>query len=329
MLATMPRKLSGSLSLALLLACNGGGAASTGDDPTGEGPTSGTVSTGADPATGGGSTQVTSDSPTGEVSSGGATGEPGCEDADSDGFGAGCAGGDDCDDGVATCTQDCSDADGNGVPECAEAPGTGVMLFTGANGGGPPTDLYVDSLASLYTKAGFVTETTDSFPADFVKTTGTMLLLNPLDPLPEKVLLGARALLLRGGRVVLIMEHCKGGCYGNAAGDNAFLEALGSSLRLSGEGGAPLSETPLTLAAAPPTQGLTTVMAYYSGSVMVGDGLALGAMDGGAGDVVLGYETLYNGDIVVAADSSIFGYMLDQADNSAFVVGLAGPLLGG
>jgi hypothetical protein len=70
-------------------------------------------------------------------------------------------------------------------------------------------------------------------------------------------------------------------------------------------------------------------MAYYSGSVMVGDGLALGAMDGGAGDVVLGYETLYNGDIVVAADSSIFGYMLDQADNSAFVVGLAGPLLGG
>ncbi len=330
----MHRKLHGPLALALLLACNGGGAGSTGDDPTtGGGPATGTVGTGDDPSTGGGSTQVTSDSPTGEGSSSSSsssvTGEPGCEDADKDGFGAGCAGGDDCDDGVATCTQDCSDLDGNDVPECAEAPGTGVMLFTGANGGGPPTDLYVDSLAALYTKAGFATETTNSFPADFVTTTGTMLLLNPLDPLPDKVLEGARALLLRGGRVVLIMEHCKGGCYGNAEGDNAFLEALGSSLRLSGEGGAPLSDTPLTLAAAPPTQGITTVTAYYSGSVMVGDGLALGTMDGGAGDVVLGYEALYNGDIVVAADSSIFGYMLDKADNSAFVVGLAASVLGG
>ena len=308
----MSPKLTGPLAVALLLACTANVDESTAADS----------STAAGSSTG-------PDEPTTAGSSSGATSEPGCDDADKDGFGAGCTLGDDCDDGVSTCAQDCSDLDGNAVPECAEAPGMGVMLFTGANGGGPPTDLHVDSLAALYTKAGFATETTNAFPADFVTTTGTMLILNPLDLLGEKVLLGARALLLRGGRVVLVMEHCKNGCYGNADGNNAFLEALGSSMRLSGEGGAPLSKTPLALAAAPPTQGLTAVTAFYSGSVMVGDGLALGTMDGGAGDVVLGYEALYNGDIVVAADSSIFGYVLAEADNSAFVVALAGTLLGG
>ena len=325
----MHPKITGPLALALLLACTANVDESTGTDPS----TAADSSTAADPSTGGEQTTADPttgpDEPTTAGSSSGATSEPGCDDADKDGFGAGCTLGDDCDDGVSTCAQDCSDLDGNDVPECAEAPGTGVMLFTGANGGGPPTDLYVDSLAALYTKEGFVTEIANSFPADFVTTTGTMLILNPLDLLGEKVLLGARALLLRGGRVVLVMEHCKNGCYGNADGNNAFLEALGSSMRLSGEGGAPLSNTPLALAAAPPTQGLTAVTAFYSGSVMVGDGLALGTMDGGAGDVVLGYEALYNGDLVVAADSSIFGYVLDEADNSAFVVALAATLLGG
>lgn len=324
------------LALALLLACNGGGSTSTGDATTGAALTSsGPASTGPDPATDSDAAPTTAASPTDPDSSSsstttaGPTSEPGCADGDGDGLGPGCAAGDDCDDDLARCTQDCSDVDGNGDPECAEAPGAGVMLFTGAGGGGPPSDLYVDSLLSLYTDAGYAAEAVNSFPADFVTTTGTMLILNPMDALPDKLVTGARALLLRGGRVVLVMEHCKNGCYGNAAGDNAFLAALGSSLRLSGEGGAPLSETPLTLAAAPPTQGLSTLTAFYSGSVTVGDGLALGTMDGGAGDVVLAYEALYNGDIVVAADSSMFGYVLDKADNSAFVLALAGTLLGG
>ncbi len=178
--------------------------------------------------------------------------------------------------------------------------------------------------------AGFATEVTNAFPADFVKTTGTMVILNPLEDVGEKVRLGARNLLLRGGRVVLIMEHCKNGCYGNAEADNALLADLGSSLRLAGDGGAPLSKTPLALAATPVTAGLSTIVAYYSGSLTVGTtGVALGTMDGGAGDVVIGYETLYNGDIVVAADSSIFGYMLAEGDNADFVVGFASSLLGG
>lgn len=324
----MTRTPLGSLSFALLLACKPGDAGTTDDGTAGS--TAG--STASEPTSGAATTQSTSNPPTSGASTGaetGATGEPGCADADGDNLGVGCAAGEDCNDEAITCTQDCSDIDGNGQPECAEALGTGVLLFTGANGGGPPTDLFVDSLAALYTKAGFVTDITNTFAADFAATNGTLVLLNPLDALPEKVVSGARSLLLRGGRVVLIMEHCKGGCYGNAPGDNDFLAAIGSTIRLSGEGGAPLEETPLTLAAAPPTAGLTTVMAFYSGSVMPGDGLALGTMDGGNGEVVLAYEALYNGDIVVAADSSIFGYMLDKADNSAFVVALAGTLLGG
>jgi hypothetical protein len=331
----MRRTPACSLAFALLLACKGGDPSGTesATDPgstTSDDPTTGVTSTtGDDPTTGSEGTQSTTDSPTSEPDTGTTSGEPGCEDADGDGFGVGCAGGEDCDDGSDRCAQDCIDVDDNGLPECAEAPGTGVLLFTGSMGGGPETDLYVDVLASMYIDAGHDTMIANSFPGTFAQTTGTMLILNPLEPLGQKVLLGARYLLLRGGRVVLIMEHCKNGCYGNAAEDNAFLEALGSSIRLSGEGGAPLAETPLTLAAAPPTEGLSSIVTYYSGSLTVGDGLALGTMDGGAGDVVLGYETLYNGDIVVAADSSIFGFMLDAGDNTAFVVGLADTVLGG
>ncbi len=329
----MHTKLNFSVLLALLVACTpgGGGAtddgSSSGDETTGtttgEPVTdSGPMTTTVEPTTTGGS------SSSGDEGSSTTTGEPACVDADGDGFGAGCAAGDDCDDEVATCAADCADLDGNDLPECGEVPGTGVLLFTGGNGGGPASDLYVDSLAGLYGGAGYDTLTDNSFAADFVKTTGTMLILNPLDDLGDKVVQGARGLLLRGGRVVLIMEHCKDGCYGNPDGDNAFLTAIGSTLRVSGEGGAPLSTTPLTLADLPPTADIATVVAYYSGSVAIGDGVALGTMDGGRGDVVIGYEEVYNGDVVVAADSSIFGFMLDQGDNSAFVVALAANLLG-
>jgi alpha-tubulin suppressor-like RCC1 family protein len=47
--------------------------------------------------------------------------EPGCVDADGDGFGTGC-GEPDCDDTRAECTTDCSDRDGNGIPDCADRP---------------------------------------------------------------------------------------------------------------------------------------------------------------------------------------------------------------
>lgn len=326
------RKLAASLPLALILACNGGGGG-TGDGSSSGDETSGTSTAGpvTDP---GPMTTTVAPTTTEDPSSSGeggssSSGEPVCEDMDGDGFGAGCAGGEDCDDALGTCAVDCSDLDGDAVPECAQAPGTGVLLFTGAAGGGPASDLYVDSLAGLYMGAGLDTLTDNSFPADFANTTGTMLILNPLEELPEKVVLGARGLLLRGGRVVLIMEHCKDGCFGNAPGDNTFLAALGSSMQLSGEGGAPPSTTPLTLAAVPPTTDIATIVAYESGSVTVNAGVALGTMDGGAGDVVIGYERLFNGDLVVAADSSIFGFMLDQGDNASFAVGLAFNLLGG
>ncbi|MCR9162549.1 MAG: DUF4350 domain-containing protein [Nannocystaceae bacterium] len=167
--------------------------------------------------------------------------------------------------------------------------------------------------------AGVEAELGDALPADFEARFGTLVYLNPLDTFDPSVDAAATALVDNGGRLVLVMEHCKNGCWGNAEGHNTLLGSLGSSLRLFGDGGAPLSNTSLVVTSTPPlTDGVGELVVYYSGHVDTGvSGVAIGQIEGG--DAVIGYEALGWGEVVAIADSSILGYRLDAGDNAQFV----------
>lgn len=202
-------------------------------------------------------------------------------------------------------------------------PGRQVLLFTGAGGGGPGTDLSVTAVRDTLQAAGISATIGDNLPTDFDTSYGVLWLMNPMAAVDSAVTTAAQALLACGGRVVLIMEHCKNGCWGDAADDNALLATLGSTIQLSGEGGAPLSSTSLELTVVPPlTDGVSSIVVYYTGSLT--GGTILGRVPGGDG--VIAYEQLQLGDVVVIADSSAFGYVLDQGDNERFVANLGVPL---
>ena len=159
-------------------------------------------------------------------------------------------------------------------------------------------------------------------PSDLTARFGLLALMNPRQPGPSSVTTAAAGHLAAGGRVLLVMEHCKNSCWGDAEGDNALLTALGSDMRLSGTGGAPLSQTALEVTPVPGiTDGVSSLVVYYSGSVDVGSGVALGRVP--AGDVVIGYQAVGGGEVIVVADSSMFGYVLDAGDNRQFVLDLA------
>lgn len=53
----------------------------------------------------------------------------------------------------------------------------------------------------------------------------------------------------------------------------------------------------------------------------MGQGIAVGSIAGG--DVVIGLESLGWGEVVAIADSSMFGYRLDAADNAQLVLNFA------
>ncbi|MCA9635675.1 MAG: hypothetical protein KC420_06550, partial [Myxococcales bacterium] len=160
----------------------------------------------------------------------------------------------------------------------------------------------------------------DALPGGFAETYGTLVYMNPTGDFPADVNAAASALVDAGGRLVLVMEHCKNGCWGNADGHNALLGALGAGMRLAGDGGAPLSQTSLTVSADPPlTDGVGELVAFYSGRVIPGPAtIAVGKIDGG--DVVVAAEAVGGGGEVVAiADSSMLGYVLDAGDNAVLV----------
>jgi hypothetical protein len=208
-----------------------------------------------------------------------------------------------------------TDLSGGAPPEVAG----GVFLWTGSGGGGPGTDLYPNQVLATLTGAGVDTELGDTLPVGFERRFGTLVYLNPRSDFDPTVDAAALDLVEAGGRLVLVMEHCKNGCWGNAEGHNELLGALGSSLSMVGDGGAPLSDTALVLTPTPPlTDGVSDLVVYYSGHVELGaSGVALGAMDGG--EAIVGFEPLGWGEVVAIADSSMLGYRLAAGDNALFL----------
>lgn len=203
------------------------------------------------------------------------------------------------------------------------APGKKVLLYTGAGGGGPTSDLFLDDVAATLTSAGIASTTSSSLPAGFASDYGVLWLMNPMQAVPADVSAAAAALLERGGRVVLITDHCKNGCWLDADDDNALLSSLGSAIRVSGSGGAPLSQTSLAVTAVPKiTDGVSSVVVFYSGSVS--GGTLFGRVPGG--DAVMAYEKVELGDVVAIADVSAFGYVLGKGDNQRLVKNLGVPL---
>jgi len=148
------------------------------------------------------------------------------------------------------------------------------------------------------------------------------MFMNPLSEVSPSDKEMARYLVRRGGRVVIIMDHCKFGCWGNAEADNNLLAYIGSTMELSGTGGGDLEMLSLSLTQTPPlTDGVSSLVVYYTGSVDEGQGIALGYLAGG--DTVIGYEPVEAGDVVAIADSSMFGYVMDEGDNRRFILNLA------
>lgn len=210
--------------------------------------------------------------------------------------------------------------DGGVSPDAGTTARAGVYLYTGAGGGGPSSDLYVQDIEDLYRTGGLGVVRSDVVPSD-VSSLKLLVLLNPRSTLDPALVSAAQQLVRGGGRLLLVMEHCKNGCFGNAAEHNRVLMALPSSLRLSGTGGAPLSRTTLSLVPVPPlTTGVSSLVVYYSGSVTPGTGTALGTVPGG--DVVIAYEAVGPGEVVAIADSSMLGYVLNDGDNRAFLLNL-------
>jgi hypothetical protein len=288
-----------TLPLSLLLACAGSDGRSADDAaPASSGDSSGLDSNGDDAGEADG--DVASSSSDDAV-------------VDSSGDGVDADSGTAADDGADVTTA--GDESSTGAPP--EVP-AGVFLWTGSGGGGPGTDLYPEEVELVLVEAGTDVLLGDDLPADFVDRFGTIVYLNPTADFDPSVNAAAIDLVERGGRVVLVMEHCKNGCWGNADGHNALLEALGSGMTLHGDGGAPLADTSLTITAATPlTDGVDDLVVYYSGHVELATGDAVGAIDGG--DVIVARESLGWGEVVAIADSSMLGYRLQAGDNAQLV----------
>lgn len=287
-----------TLSFLVPLACGGGGSGGSGTEGA-EASGSGVGSTTAAMDV---STSAMSDSDatgTGSTTSGTATSASGSASTD------------------ASSDTSSSAGESSGEPE-PDVP-AGVFLWTGSGGGGPPTDLDPDGMLQILLDAGVDAAMGTTLPADFTERMGTLVYLNPLEAFDPAVDAAAAQLVADGGRVVLVMEHCKDGCWGYAPGHNTLLTALGSSMRMHGDGGAPLSDVSLSLMATPPlTDGVSDIVVYYTGRVEVGDsGISLGMMEGG--DTIIGLEALGTGEVVAIADSTMFGYRLDAGDNAQFV----------
>ena len=147
--------------------------------------------------------------------------------------------------------------------------------------------------------------------------------MNPMQAVPEDVSTAAKARLGRGGRVGLITDHRKNGCWLNADADNALLSSLGSAIQVSGTGGAPLSQTALSITAVPGiTDGVSSVVVFCSG--LVTGGTLFGR--GSGGDGVMAYQRVQRGEVVAIADVSAFGYVLAEGDNQRLVANLGVPL---
>ena len=74
----------------------------------------------------------------------------------------------------------------------------GVFLYTGAGGGGPPTDLYVSSVETAYQSAGVSVQQGTTLPAGFATQFGVLQILNPLMAVPPEVADAALTLVESG-----------------------------------------------------------------------------------------------------------------------------------
>jgi hypothetical protein len=191
------------------------------------------------------------------------------------------------------------------------------LLYTGAGGGGPGSDIHVEQdLRGPLQQAGLTVTVSTTIPADFAAGYGVLFLCNPLQDLSADVLEAAAALVGRGGRVVSLMDHDG---WGHAQAHNALYGMLGSSLSMDvvGEPGA----VALAVAAfGNVTDGVGSLAAFYSGSVTGGQ--AVGSADltnPSRTMVVVAAENVGCGTVVAVADVSIFGYYAAEADNLAFL----------
>ena len=213
-------------------------------------------------------------------------------------------------------SSDSGESSSTGAP--IEIP-TGVYLWTGANGRGG--DMDPNAMVDLIAATGAMVELSpDAPPADLLAAGfGTLVYMSPRDAFPPEVDASATALVNGGGRLVLLMEHCKGGCYGNAAGLNALLAGLGAGMRFFGDGGAPLMDAPMPVVAPVPlvTDGVATITVYYTGHIDPGAETTSIALY--QGQTIVAHEVAGAGEVVGVADGSMFGYTLAKGDNQQFV----------
>lgn len=197
--------------------------------------------------------------------------------------------------------------------------GREVLVYVGDQGGGPTSEAKPEEIASMYRAAGYGAAVAAEVPADFAARVGTLILLNPrAESLSSSIRAAVVDLLQRGGRAVLVMEHCRNGCHGSAPAHNQLLEQLASTLRFDGTVGSSTVLSPLQVLDTPISSSNDELAVYYSGAVRGGTPV------GNAGDeTVIAYERIERGDVVAIADLTVWGYSLAEGDNERFLTDLA------
>jgi hypothetical protein len=195
--------------------------------------------------------------------------------------------------------------------------GDGVFLYTGAGGDNYDTD--AEAVEALYAGAGVKVSRSETIAGDITADHGCLVLLNPSQALPAAVGDAAQALIDGGGRVVFQTEHSG---YGGHDVANALLADLGATIRSVEDSQSGWPELTLT-PAAPLTDGVSSLAPFFVARVDLGAaGQPLATIEGGDW-VVIGHESVGNGEVVVVGDGSMFGYSLDEADNQTFILNFA------
>ncbi len=203
--------------------------------------------------------------------------------------------------------------EGEGEGEPLPTVGSGVLLYNGSGGGA--YDIYEEDLVALYESADIPVTLTDTIPADFEADHGVLILLSP-SGFDDTLVSAGQTLLAGGGRLVVVTEH---GGFGDHEGAAEYLARLGSTLvpverSITGELDLELSSL------APLTDGVSAMTLFYAAEVEPGEGAAVGVYEDAT---VIAAEEVDQGQVVVVCDGSVFGYVLEEADNTSFVLNLA------
>jgi hypothetical protein len=219
-------------------------------------------------------------------------------------------------------------SDADLMPDSGQDPvGDEVFIYFGANGWGPRSYLGTDDLEIAMEQAqpDLVVDQGDVLPSDTSRL-GLIIVANPQSHLEHDVRAAIVDLVLRGGRVFIVGEHCDYGCYVNVDAINELLDELGAGLRIDAAQGTSGRHLELVLAANQPLlAGVSTLISWHSSTITLGPSTIALATDPDDADVVIAVEDVGRGQVVLMSDANPIGSALEDGDGVQFVLNLSRP----